>query len=83
MDRAIGVTWSGVPSMNRQRIYCCVLTVILFLAVSVGGSILTARQEQPKAAPKPPAEAPAAKKAARASLRPGGRRGGRATRCFC
>lgn len=49
--------------MNRQRIYCCVLTVILFLAVSVGGSILTARQEQPKAAPKPPAEAPAAKKA--------------------
>jgi protein involved in polysaccharide export with SLBB domain len=40
--------------MSRQRVYCCAATALLFLLLSVGGSVLTARREQPKPIPEPP-----------------------------
>ena len=42
--------------MSRQRVYCCAATALLFLLLSVGGSVLTARQEPAKLVPQPPAE---------------------------
>ncbi|HKM54625.1 MAG TPA: hypothetical protein VJY33_14535 [Isosphaeraceae bacterium] len=43
--------------MSRQRVYRCAATALLFLSLSVGGSILTARQEPPKPIPEPPGAA--------------------------
>src|SRR5271157_4907599 len=45
------------PSMSRQRVYCCAATALFFLLLSVGGSVLTARQEPPKPIPEPPGSA--------------------------
>ncbi|HMF37477.1 MAG TPA: hypothetical protein VKF17_12585 [Isosphaeraceae bacterium] len=55
--------------MSRQRVYRCAATALLFLSLSVGGSILTARQEPPKPIPEPPG-AENQKKALRPSARP-------------
>jgi protein involved in polysaccharide export with SLBB domain len=40
--------------MSRQRVYYCATTAVLFLLLTVGGSVLTARQEATKLAPQPP-----------------------------
>jgi hypothetical protein len=43
--------------MSRQRVYCCAATAMLFLLLSVGGSVLTARQDLAKPIPEPPGSA--------------------------